>query len=225
MLKDAAKKKAMEAVDSKADEFLPALDVAISVIHKVLSDIESNAVADVVSDRLELTLERWAYTIGDFFNFYQQPVSYEEKDPYLRNIYSLMREQLQNKKPPKPEPNDLPGHIYVHSKVMIVDEDFAIVGSANINERSMWHDSEVAMSFRADNQTSPPKDLQRTLFNIILKGNMPKDWSGKGVYEHLEEILDDNEDVYNNKEQSENLNSHILRFMPVERGFGSFILS
>jgi len=37
--------------------------------------------------------------------------------------------------------------IYVHSKMMIVDDDYIIVGSANINERSMAgnRDSEIAM--------------------------------------------------------------------------------
>lgn len=37
--------------------------------------------------------------------------------------------------------------VYVHSKMMIVDDDIAIIGSANINDRSMIgsHDSEIAM--------------------------------------------------------------------------------
>lgn len=37
--------------------------------------------------------------------------------------------------------------VYVHSKLMIVDDDWAILGSANINDRSMvgdW-DSELAV--------------------------------------------------------------------------------
>merc|ERR1711871_106353 len=38
--------------------------------------------------------------------------------------------------------------IYVHSKVMIVDDRFAIIGSANINDRSMNgdRDSEIALA-------------------------------------------------------------------------------
>lgn len=37
--------------------------------------------------------------------------------------------------------------IYVHSKFMVVDDEYAIVGSANINERSMSgeRDSEIAV--------------------------------------------------------------------------------
>lgn len=36
--------------------------------------------------------------------------------------------------------------VYVHSKLMIVDDDYAILGSANINDRSMMgdRDSELA---------------------------------------------------------------------------------
>lgn len=37
--------------------------------------------------------------------------------------------------------------IYVHSKGMIVDDEYVIIGSANINQRSMegTRDSEIAM--------------------------------------------------------------------------------
>jgi len=39
--------------------------------------------------------------------------------------------------------------IYVHSKLMIVDDNYVIMGSANINDRSMLgtRDSEIAVSF------------------------------------------------------------------------------
>jgi len=39
--------------------------------------------------------------------------------------------------------------IYVHSKLMIVDDNYVIMGSANINDRSMLgtRDSEIAVNF------------------------------------------------------------------------------
>ena len=54
---------------------------------------------------------------------------------------------------PEPTENDLALHktrrfsVYVHSKMMIVDDAYVIVGSANINERSLsgYRDSEIAM--------------------------------------------------------------------------------
>jgi len=35
-------------------------------------------------------------------------------------------------------------HTYVHSKVWIIDDQFAVIGSVNSNQRSWMHDSEVA---------------------------------------------------------------------------------
>ena len=40
--------------------------------------------------------------------------------------------------------------VYVHSKIMVIDDVAAIIGSANINDRSMQgsRDSEIAVLFR-----------------------------------------------------------------------------
>jgi phospholipase D1/2 len=45
--------------------------------------------------------------------------------------------------------------IYVHSKGMIVDDEYVISGSANINQRSMdgSRDTEIAMGGYQPNQT------------------------------------------------------------------------
>jgi phosphatidylserine/phosphatidylglycerophosphate/cardiolipin synthase-like enzyme len=37
-------------------------------------------------------------------------------------------------------------HIYVHAKVMIVDDIYAVIGSQNISRRSMTHDTELAVA-------------------------------------------------------------------------------
>ncbi|KAG7973233.1 hypothetical protein I3843_07G217700 [Carya illinoinensis] len=67
--------------------------------------------------------------------------------------------------PEKPEPNSDYGKaqearrfmIYVHAKMMIVDDEYIIIGSANINQRSMdgARDSEIAMgAFQPNHLTS-----------------------------------------------------------------------
>lgn len=44
------------------------------------------------------------------------------------------------------------GVIYVHSKMFMVDDEFALVGSANFDQRSMTHDSEIKLGIvDADN--------------------------------------------------------------------------
>ena len=45
--------------------------------------------------------------------------------------------------------------VYVHSKMMIVDDSYALVGSANINQRSLGgtRDTEIAMGAFQDNYT------------------------------------------------------------------------
>lgn len=49
--------------------------------------------------------------------------------------------------------------IYVHSKGMIVDDEYVILGSANINQRSMegTRDSEIAMGAYQPHQTRARK--------------------------------------------------------------------
>lgn len=49
--------------------------------------------------------------------------------------------------------------IYVHAKGMIVDDEYVIIGSANINERSLdgSRDTEIAMGAYQPNYTKAKK--------------------------------------------------------------------
>ena len=65
--------------------------------------------------------------------------------------------------------------IYVHSKMMIVDDVYIIVGSANINQRSMagTRDTEIAVSGRQDqygidNPSGNISAFRKSLFNSII---------------------------------------------------------
>jgi len=93
---------------------------------------------------------------------------------------------------PKRDPHEekYRDHIYVHSKVFIVDTAFAMVGSANHNERSMWHDSEDMLAVRSENTGDFPDELRTALFNTVLSGNMPENNSPKKIIDHFERQMD-----------------------------------
>ena len=57
--------------------------------------------------------------------------------------------------------------IYIHSKLMIVDDAFITVGSANINQRSMSVDSEINV---AATGTVYAADLRRQVFELHTEG-------------------------------------------------------
>jgi phosphatidylserine/phosphatidylglycerophosphate/cardiolipin synthase-like enzyme len=58
--------------------------------------------------------------------------------------------------------------IFVHSKVMIVDDEFTLIGSANLNQRSMTHDSEVAVGI-LDAGNNFAKELRMRLWSEHLE--------------------------------------------------------
>ncbi|HMA96882.1 MAG TPA: phospholipase D-like domain-containing protein, partial [Polyangiaceae bacterium] len=72
--------------------------------------------------------------------------------------------------------------VYVHSKLMIIDDEFLLIGSANLNERSLAgdRDAEVGIYLRAgDGQLATCKDaiknLRRTAWTRLL-GSLPSGW-------------------------------------------------
>jgi phosphatidylserine/phosphatidylglycerophosphate/cardiolipin synthase-like enzyme len=52
---------------------------------------------------------------------------------------------------------------FVHSKVMICDDEFVLIGSANINRRSMTHDSEIQLGI-VDAANEFARELRKTLW-------------------------------------------------------------
>ena len=90
-------------------------------------------------------------------------------------FYSLRNHDLLNGMP-------VTESIYIHSKIMIVDDDIAIIGSANINDRSLLgsRDSEIAMVIKDDEKINSSMNssvwrcgkftsgLRRELFKLYL---------------------------------------------------------
>jgi monoamine oxidase len=58
--------------------------------------------------------------------------------------------------------------IYVHSKLLIVDDEYVNLGSANVNRRSMTHDGEVNIAV-VDSEGSFARDLRTTLWTEHLR--------------------------------------------------------
>ena len=119
--------------------------------------------------------------------------------------------------------------IYVHSKIMIVDNAFYIIGSANINERSMLHDTEIAIGVRSCKDYPAAKNFRQELWGKSLKITMPagldfpkmeKDW--EEVYEKWEKELKKNQ---RNFTKGMVLDSHPRIFKPADRPTGDATLS
>jgi len=93
--------------------------------------------------------------------------------------------------------------IYVHAKLLIVDDRLAVVGSANLNDRSMVgdRDSEVAVVVR-DDDSGAVADFRRTLLFQHLHFDVPdivRDWkkildtadrNAKALYDTFDSGLD-----------------------------------
>ena len=66
-----------------------------------------------------------------------------------------------------PTSDDGETSVYVHSKLMIVDDQLAIIGSANLSNRSMGLDSECCLAIEAGDETKIAKAIA-TLRNRLL---------------------------------------------------------
>ncbi|MDT5334650.1 MAG: hypothetical protein QOD90_155 [Mycobacterium sp.] len=56
--------------------------------------------------------------------------------------------------------------IYVHAKVLVVDDRLLRIGSSNLNNRSMGFDSECDLAVEADPANSADRDTSRTIVSI-----------------------------------------------------------
>lgn len=80
--------------------------------------------------------------------------------------------------------------VYVHSKLMIIDDVFTTQGSANINTRSMQVDSELNI---AHEWASVTQALRRRLWDLHTKGMGAQDDPG-GAFKAWKDIIDVNID-------------------------------
>lgn len=85
--------------------------------------------------------------------------------------------------------------VYIHSKLMIVNDVFTTHGSANINTRSMQVDSEMNI---AHEWASVTRDLRRRLWNLHTNGKGGQD-NAEGAFKAWGDLLKENKDLQDTK--------------------------
>ncbi|CAN6291154.1 unnamed protein product [Urochloa humidicola] len=121
--------------------------------------------------------------------------------------------------------------IYVHSKGMIVDDEYVIVGSANINQRSMEgsRDTEIAMGayqphYKWAGNTDPPRGqvygYRMSLWAEHLGGAVEECFRRPETEEcvrRVKEMAEENWDKYVSPDMEGTMGGHLLRY-PVQVG-------
>ncbi|WP_409258912.1 type VI secretion system tip protein VgrG [Pseudomonas kielensis] len=95
--------------------------------------------------------------------------------------------------PDSPAGNWMP--VYIHSKLMIVDDVFTTHGSANINTRSMQVDSELNI---AHEWASVTQALRRRLWDLHTDGKGAQDDPGE-AFDEWQKIIKKNKELQNEK--------------------------
>ncbi|KAF8034632.1 hypothetical protein BT93_C0826 [Corymbia citriodora subsp. variegata] len=117
--------------------------------------------------------------------------------------------------------------IYVHAKMMIVDDEYIIVGSANINQRSMdgSRDTEIAMgAFQPDHLATPRKPPRGHIYGFRMSlweehlGRSEKFYDrpeSLDCMRWVNDVADQNWELYTDDVSKDDLWGHLLRY-PIE---------
>jgi phosphatidylserine/phosphatidylglycerophosphate/cardiolipin synthase-like enzyme len=214
------------------------IDQALSTLDQFLNALENYIqgwqVIDGVGDWLS-SAWNWA---TDLFGDKARPSEEEIKRAEQQQLHELNQAVIaleqEFEKSQAEEDADKPSRlamsddIYVHSKVLIVDNAFYIIGSANINQRSMRHDTEIAVSVRArENDPELVKRFREGLWGVTVKNGavVPEAYEGMwwdDVCSKWGKLLKNNTEL---KVSAQRLNSHVVPFEPTKRESGSASLS
>jgi len=106
--------------------------------------------------------------------------------------------------------------VYVHSKMMVVDDRYSIIGSANINDRSMLgsRDSELAVLVEDTNYMETlmsGKKYKAGTFSHSLRRNC---WKGIFGFNTLTEVIDPlSVEMWNTIDRRVQTNTNIYRYL------------
>ncbi|KAK9742226.1 hypothetical protein RND81_03G157200 [Saponaria officinalis] len=123
--------------------------------------------------------------------------------------------------------------IYVHAKMMIVDDEYIIIGSANINQRSMdgGRDTEIAMGAYQPHHLSARQAARGHIFGFRMSlwhehlSQVHRSFYYPETLEciqHVNQIADQHWKIYSSRDFNRDLPGHILRY-PVEVTRDGFI--
>jgi phosphatidylserine/phosphatidylglycerophosphate/cardiolipin synthase-like enzyme len=137
--------------------------------------------------------------------FTENALSIIKQNGGLHSLTNMLKENGKNNK------YFISKQIYVHSKLMIVDDQFLILGSANINYRSMvpLGDSEICLSlYNPDKVKTFRKKLFKTHFNVEIDNpNNRKFWD-----DFYETGRSNNDKFESKKEMKEGINYYYIIF-------------
>ncbi|XP_022131534.1 phospholipase D alpha 1-like isoform X4 [Momordica charantia] len=138
--------------------------------------------------------------------------------------------------PEKPEPNSDYARaqefrrfmIYVHSKMMIVDDEYIIIGSANINQRSMdgGRDSEIAMGAFQPHHLAGGEAARGQIYgfrvglwyeHLGLFDKVFQNPEGENCVQFVNKLAQENWQLYTDDTFDGDLPGHLLRY-PIEVG-------
>ncbi|XP_031483768.1 phospholipase D alpha 1-like [Nymphaea colorata] len=142
----------------------------------------------IIDEAIEEVGMKGRASVSDYLNFYclgsreiKKPGEYEPpKSPEVGSHYWRVQQQRRFL-------------IYVHAKVMIVDDEYIIIGSANLNQRSLdgGRDTEIAHgSFQPDHINGPNGPARGHIYGFRMSL-----W-----YEHFASKYMENMDVFNEPE-------------------------
>ncbi|MNF46618.1 cardiolipin synthetase [compost metagenome] len=132
-------------------------------------------------------LREWQAELDSQIRAIKDSTIQQEERPGLRvHLCSLVASD-------SPAGNWMP--VYIHSKLMIVDDVFTTHGSANINTRSMQVDSELNIAHEWESVT---KALRRQLWNLHTNERGAQDDPGE-AFKEWQRIIDKNKELQDDK--------------------------
>ena len=87
--------------------------------------------------------------------------------------------------------------VNIHSKLLLVDDEFALIGSANLNQRSMCTDAEAVIG---TTQIGLAQSLRLRLFNKLTTHPYTAEDTGKRIYDLWKETMNKNWKAYHNEQ-------------------------